>query len=136
MSKIFDKTLDGLEVATQYRDLKHKIVSSNIANSETPNYKAKKIDFEQALKRQLDLEKIRQLSASHPNHIPVGGTVSASARAEIYEDPDGPVSNDGNTVDLEKEMTRLAENQIQYKTLIQLINKKLASLKYAVGEGR
>ena len=46
------------------------------------------------------------------------------------------MNNDGNTVDLEKEMSALSENAIMYKTALQLINKKMAALKYAASEGR
>jgi flagellar basal-body rod protein FlgB len=136
MSKIFDKTTDALATAANMRLLKNNVIAANIANAETPGYKAKKMDFEEALARQIDLDGLRKLSTSHSDHIPVGGTISARARAQIYDNPDGVTSNDGNTVDLEKEMTMLAENQIQYKAAIQLINKKLAALKYAASEGR
>jgi flagellar basal-body rod protein FlgB len=136
MSKIFDKTTDALSTAINMRLLKNNVISANIANAETPGYKAKKMDFEEALARQVDIDGLRKMSTSHKDHIPVGGTISARAKAEIYDNPDGVTTNDGNTVDLEKEMTMLAENQIQYKAAIQLINKKLAALKYAASEGR
>lgn len=136
MSKIFDKTTDALSTAVNMRLMKNNVISANIANAETPGYKAKKMDFEEALARQVDIDGLRKMSTSHLEHIPVGGSISARARHEIYYNPDGVTSNDGNTVDLEKEMTLLAENQIQYKAAIQLINKKLAALKYAASEGR
>jgi len=136
MSKIFDKTTEALSTAVNMRLLKNNVISANIANAETPGYKANKMDFEDALARQIDIDGLRKMSTSHREHIPVGGTASARAKAEIYDNPDGVTSNDGNTVDLEREMTMLAENQIQYKAAIQLINKKLAALKYAASEGR
>lgn len=136
MSKIFDKTTDVLASAASNRLLKNNVISANIANAETPGYKSKKMDFEQALARQADLEGLRKISSSHSDHIAVGGSISAGVKAEIYDNPDVATSNDGNTVDLEKEMTLLKENQIQYKAAIQLINKKLAALKYAASEGR
>jgi flagellar basal-body rod protein FlgB len=136
MSRIFDKTTEALATAANMRLLKNNVISGNIANAETPGYKAKKMDFEEALARQIDIDGLRSLSTSHSEHIPVGGRVSARAKTEIYDNPDAATSQDGNTVDLEKEMTVLAENQLQYKAAIQLINKKLAALKYAAGEGR
>lgn len=136
MSKIFDKTTDVLSAAASNRLLKNNVISANIANAETPGYKAKKMDFEEALARQADLDGLRKVSTSHQSHLPVGGSISARVKAEIYDNPDAATSNDGNTVDLEKEMTLLKENQIQYKAAIQLINKKLAALKYAASEGR
>ena len=56
-------------------------------------------------------------------------------RPDIYDNPEGAMSNDGNTVDLEREMSNLAENTLIHKAALQLINKKLAQLKYAT-EGR
>ena len=54
---------------------------------------------------------------------------------EIIEDPVINLNNDGNTVDMEREMARLAENTILYRTAVELINKKLGSLKYAIQGG-
>ncbi len=136
MSQIFDKTTQALATAANMRLLRHNLISSNIANAETPGYHAKKMDFEEALARSVDLDGLRKVSTSHNDHFSVGGDLSAAVKTEIYDNPVGATSNDGNTVDLESEMTMLAENQLQHKAAIQLINKKLAQLKYAVSEGR
>lgn len=135
MSNLFDKTTGALGTALNMRLLKHNITSSNIANAETPGYHAKKIDFEEALSRALDIDGLRSMSTSSPEHFSVGGK-SARVRPDIYENPDGAINNDGNTVDLEREMSNLAENTIMYKAALQLINKKLAALRYAASEGR
>ena len=75
------------------------------------------------------------MSVSNENHYSVGGK-TASVRPDIYANPEGAVNNDGNSVDLEREMSALSENAILYKTALQLINKKMAALKYAASEGR
>jgi flagellar basal-body rod protein FlgB len=54
---------------------------------------------------------------------------------DVYDNPEINITNDGNTVDLEREMASLAENTILYKAALQLINRKLGALKYAVTEG-
>ena len=136
MSKIFDKTTAGLGAALQMRHLKHNITSSNIANAETPGYAAKKIDFEDALARALDLDNATSMTTSHPSHIAVGGGPIDKVTPDIYDNPEGATNNDKNTVDLEKEMSSLAENTIMYRAALQLINKKLAAIKYAATEGR
>jgi flagellar basal-body rod protein FlgB len=56
-------------------------------------------------------------------------------RADVYDNPDINHSNDKNTVDLEKEMVGLAENTVMYKAAVEMIKKKLGSMKYAVTEG-
>jgi flagellar basal-body rod protein FlgB len=136
MSNLFDKTTSALGTAINMRLMKQNVISSNIANAETPGFHAKKMDFEDALSRALDIDGLRGMSTSDPEHFQTGGGSIAHTAPEIYEDPDGAVNNDGNTVDVEKEMSSLAENSIMYKAALQLINKKLAALKYAAGEGR
>lgn len=132
---LYDKTLNGLQTSLAMRQLRQNITSANIANAETPGYQAKKIDFENALERAMDLDGLRGMSTSDESHMTVGGH-TAKVRPEIYSNPDGAVNNDGNTVDLEKEMATLSENAIMYKAALQLINKKLAALKYAASDGR
>lgn len=135
MSNLFDKTTGALGTALNMRLIKHNVTSSNIANAETPGYHAKKIDFEEALARALDIDGLRGMSTSSAEHFTVGGK-SARVRPDIYENPEGAINNDGNSVDLEREMSNLAENTIMYKAAMQLINKKLAALRYAASEGR
>lgn len=135
MSSMFDKTTNALQASLAMRQIRQNVISSNIANAETPGYHAKKMDFEEALGRAIDLDGLRSMTTSHDKHISVGGK-SAAIRPDIYDNPDGNVSNDGNTVDLEKEMSGLAENSVMYKAALQLINKKLAALKYAATETR
>jgi flagellar basal-body rod protein FlgB len=132
---LFDKTISGLQTSLAMRQLRQNITSGNIANAETPGYQAKKLDFEGALERALDMDGLREMSTTNEAHMTVGGH-TAKVAPDIYNNPDGAVSNDGNTVDLEKEMATLSENAIMYKAALQLINKKLAALKYAASDGR
>jgi len=135
MADLFDKPTRALGASVNLRQVRNNIISSNIANAETPGFQAKKVDFEEALSRALDMEGMGTPEGASPEHFPVGRGALSRIKADIYENPDVEVSNDGNTVDVEKEMASLAENSIMYKAAIQLINKKMAALKYAVGEG-
>ncbi len=132
---IFDKTTSALQTSLSMRQMRHNITSSNIANAETPGYHAQKMDFEEALGRSLDIDGLRSMSTSSEKHFVVGGP-TAKVRPDIYENPEGIVNNDGNTVNLEKEMSALSENAILYRAALQLINKKMAAIKYAASEGR
>jgi flagellar basal-body rod protein FlgB len=133
--KIFDKTGDALSASINFRLLRNNVVSGNIANAETPGYKAKKLDFEEALSRAVDLNGLNGLNTDHGDHFPVGPGSISRLKVDVYDNPDVNISNDGNTVDLEREMSALAENTILYKAALKLINKKMAALKYAVSEG-
>ena len=133
-NNLFDKTTDALATSLKMRQMRHNVTSSNIANAETPHYHAKKLDFENALATALDMDGKNAMATSDSRHFAIGAKPTMSP--DIYENPDVAVNNDGNTVDLEKEMSSLAENSIMYKAALQLINKKMAALKYAISESR
>lgn len=135
MSQIYDKTAQALAASLKFRSLRHNVTASNIANAETPGFKAKKVDFEDALARAVDLQGLRSMSTSDEDHYAVGGGSLSNVRIDVYDNPDGPVTNDGNTVDLENEMAVMQENSILYKAALQLMNKKLGTLKYAASDG-
>ncbi len=136
MSKVFDKTTDSLAASLAFRSLRHKVTSANVANAETPGYKAKIVDFEDALARAIDIQGISAEMTTSPEHFAMGTGAISRSRADVYDNPEGNVTNDQNTVDLEREMATLQENTILYKAALQLINKKLASIRYAATEGR
>lgn len=135
MADIFDKTTRALGASLSLRQTRNNVISSNIANAETPGYAAKKMDFENALSRALDVEDQGGMTGADPAHYAQGPGSISRVRADIYENPDGAVSNDGNTVDVDREMASLAENSLMYKAAISLINKKMATLKYAATDG-
>lgn len=132
---VFDKTTDALAASLNMRLMRQNVTSANIANAETPGYKAKKMDFEEALSRAIDHESLGRMHTSHRDHFLMGQGALSRVTADIYDNPDVNVSNDGNTVDLENEMAVLAENSILYKAALQLINKKLGTMKYAASDG-
>ena len=129
---VSDKTLQGLTTALNFREMRQKLISSNVANANTPGFKAKKMDFEEALARALDVDGQLQMNATDGRHFDVGNGGFNNLEPEVYENPNGIVSEDGNTVDVEAEMAMMAENKLMYDTLVQLINKKMGIMKYAI----
>lgn len=134
--KIDDPTIQALAASLKYRQLRQELIASNIANAETPGYKAKKIDFEEALARALDVDDELKMKTSDSKHFNVGGGGFNNLQPEIYEDSNGIQSLDGNNVDRDQEMADMAENKIMYDASVQLLNKKLGLLKYAIGSGQ
>lgn len=134
--KIMDRSMKALQSSLNFRQLRQEVISSNIANSETPGYKAKKLSFEQALADALDLDEKLSMQVGDKKHFNVGGGGLDTLKPNIYENPDGVVSNDGNTVDREQEMAEMANNKILYDASIQLLNKKLSQLKYVLSSER
>jgi flagellar basal-body rod protein FlgB len=134
--KLEDKTLQALTASLKFRQLRQELHASNIANAETPGYKAKKLDFEEALARALDVDDLLAMKSSDSRHFNVGGGSFNNLQPEVYEDSNGIVSPDGNNVDRDQEMAEMAENKVMYDATVQLINKKLGLLKYAIGSGQ
>jgi len=130
--KVSDSTVKALAASLNFRKMRQEIIASNIANAETPGYKAKRLDFEDALQRALDINKQQSLQVSDDRQYNVGGGGFANLEPTVYEDDDGVTSTDGNTVDREKEMAMMAENKILFDASVQLLNKKLGLMKYAV----
>lgn len=127
-----DKTLQALALAMNYRQMRQKVISSNIANQETPGYKAKKLEFEESLARALDLDKTNSLQTNEDQHYNVGGGGLGNVEPEIFENPNDEVNDDGNSVNVDEEMAQMAENELMFDAAVQLMNKKLALQKYII----
>ncbi len=127
-----DKTIQALATSLNFRKMRQELISSNIANAETPGYRAKRLDFEDALARALDVDGQMGMKTGNPGHFNVGSGGFSNLKPEIYEDVTGIVSEDGNNVDRDRELALMAENQLLYEASVQLLNKKLGLKKYAV----
>lgn len=132
-NRVFDKTFDALAKTLDLRSQKQNVISSNIANAETPGYQAKRLDFEESLSRALGLDDA-PMARTDARHMSAGGEVD-QVEPEIYNDPNNVVRADGNSVDRDAEMVSLSENQIMYQTAADLLRKKLGFIKYALNEG-
>lgn len=134
--RIDDATIKALAASIKMREMRQEVITSNIANADTPGYKTKRLGFEEALARALDVDGEQSLNTSDDGHFDVGSGGFANLQPEIYEDPNGVVSADGNTVDRDHEMSQMAKNKILYDASVQLLNKKLGLMKYAINSER
>lgn len=129
----FDPVIGALNTSLNLRLVNQNVISSNIANADTPGYKAKKVEFESALRDALGVGSKLPPSESNSRHMVHRATEPVDP--EIYDDPNGVESLDGNTVDRAAEMARLAENQLLYDASAEMLKRKLGMLKYAITEG-
>lgn len=133
MASGFDPTIGALNTSLNLRLLNQNVISSNIANADTPGYKAKKMEFEGALRDALQVGGDLPMKENDPRHIVHRTTDPVDP--EIYDDPNGVESLDGNTVDRAEQMANLAENQLLYDASAEMLKRKLGMLKYAITEG-
>ena len=133
---LFKGTLPILEKAMDLRSLKHNVTVSNIANKDTPNYKAFDLVVEEELEKVMGSEKELGLRKSRRGHLP-GRTIGGSA-VSLGIDNTSQLSfrRDGNTVNIDKEMAKLSENNLMYDALAQIISRKFRGLKDVIQGGK
>lgn len=129
----FDPTMGALNTALNLRLINQNVISSNIANADTPGYHAQKMEFEGALRDALGVGGRLAPAETDPRHI--APHVTDPVDPEIFEDPNGVESLDGNTVDRANEMAKMAENQLLFDASAEMLKRKLGMLKYAITEG-
>jgi len=118
--------------ALNLRTQRHQVLASNIANADTPNYKARDFDFSRAMQNALAGRHaaggiaLAQTSAAHM----AGGGGSGAAELQFRKETQSAV--DGNTVDMDVERAQIAENALQYQILTQLIGDKFKGLRNAM----
>jgi flagellar basal-body rod protein FlgB len=132
---IFDRTLGVLHKVLDLRVRNQQVISSNIANMDTPGYSAARLTFEDDLARAL-AQPETSTAASHPGHFPIGGQGMEKIEGRMHRLPDKTGLGDKNSVDLDTEMIAQAENQILFEAAAQMLNKKLGLLKYVIQSDR
>jgi len=125
-----DLTMDHAMQSTRFAldglSERQKVISQNLANVDTPGYHAQNLDFESAMRRALDGEKPLALAATNERHI---GLQTEKPAMAFGLRSGGSQRADGNTVDIDVELTEMSEAGIQYQALTQAASKKLQLLK-------
>lgn len=132
-----DEALRFQETALSLRAQRQQLLASNIANADTPNYKARDVDFNSALKNALSsgasgTSAPSELATTAKAHIP-GNTVTGSIGGAplLYRTPaQGNV--DGNTVDLDVERNQFTDNAVRYEAGLTLIGAQIRNLLAAI----
>ncbi|MRH42253.1 flagellar basal body rod protein FlgB [Aquibacillus halophilus] len=130
---LFGKTINTLERSLDYSSLKNQTISNNIANADTPNYKAKSVVFKNVLGN--EIENTFHAKRTHPKHIPFQSSSDHSSY-RVISDSSTTYNHNGNNVDIDKEMTELAKNQIYYQSIVDRLNGKFNSLQTVIKGGR
>lgn len=121
LDKAFGVSADSLKL----RSRRMHILQSNIANSATPGYKARDIDFAGELRK---IQRAGPMAVSHDDHRPVLGPLSNGK--VLFRENTSP-SLDGNTVELHREQVQFAENAVRYQTSLDFLNAKISGIKKA-----
>ena len=127
---LFSGTINTLEQALNFAATKQKVISNNIANADTPRFKAQEVSFKQVLD-----EEVNTFSANRTNSRHFAFSAKDQTSMTIYS-KNTSYNNNGNSVDIDKEMSDLATNQIYYNAVTERISSKFQTLQNVVKGGR
>lgn len=125
-----------LESALNAANLRQKVIANNIANVDTPNFKMSEVKFEEYLQQSMDSTNTRSLEGKRTNarHFYIG-TSANEVTPTVINDGETLMNNNNNNVDIDYEMSQMAENQLRYNTYVQQMNHEFRQLHMAI-EGR
>ncbi|MCA1053505.1 flagellar basal body rod protein FlgB [Rossellomorea aquimaris] len=128
--KLFSNTFTAIEQGLNYSSMKQKAISQNIANVDTPNYKAKKVEFKTVLQNSMTGFEGKR---TDPRHITIR---SSSGHTALWTKNAYQYNHNGNGVDLDREMSEMASNQIYFNALSDRMSGKFNSLQSVIRGGK
>jgi len=125
----FDKAFGIHEVALNLKAQRAEVIANNLANADTPNFKARDIDFKQAM-QQASSNQLSGLRRTHASHL--DSRIGTDIPGLSYRIPFQPDTGDGNSVEAQIEQTKFAENAMQYQASLTFLNGKIKGLMSAI----
>ncbi|RYY75698.1 MAG: flagellar basal body rod protein FlgB [Gammaproteobacteria bacterium] len=130
MSISFESALGIHESALRLRGQRAGVLANNLANVDTPNYKARDLDFKQILNQKVTESNQFNMQATNERHISLGGAFGEDSDL-LYRTPQQP-SIDGNTVEDQIEHAEYMKNTLAFQASFQFLNSKFQGLKSAI----
>lgn len=130
-------TISLLHKTLDFRSQRQDLLASNIANMDTPQYRAEDLVFEKSLEQALHSKAAAPLQTTNSFHFSgIDSSTIEDVTAERIESAAPSVDFDGNTVDLDKEMAKISENQILYQAATKMLSYQFRMIKMSIMEGR
>jgi len=130
------KPVDLLQKGLSAAWTRNAVIRNNIANVETPDFKASDVEFESLMARSIQEAGGFVAARTHPGHREFGSASPPPVQPVIVAREGMAMRYDGNNVDIESENVKLAQNSLYYNTLVEKMNSELRRLRAAISEGR
>jgi flagellar basal-body rod protein FlgB len=118
-----------------YRVRNQRVISSNIANIDTPGYRPKQLKFDEELRRAVDGEELR-LRKTDRKHLPGPQEFASGGQPScVEENPAESIAGDVS-LDIDREMTKMAKNNLLYEATVKMLSRKFDLLRTAIEEKR
>ena len=131
IDSIFDRTVDGLSKAMDLTWKRNQAITANIANAETPQYRAVDVSFGKELERAFG-QSTSTVSQTDDQHL----DLQRDSSSRYVEDLSGTEKSDGNNVDIDIQMGQLAQNSHDYSSAARLIRRQIGLIRTAIRDGR
>lgn len=132
---LFDRTVGILTRALDYRVANQRVISTNIANMDTPGFRPKALKFDEALQQAVDNRDLHLLETNR-KHLP-GFSESGIQEGSSFvldTEPANPVGD--HSLQIDKEMAKMAKNNLLYEATVKMLSNKFDLLKTAIGGGK
>lgn len=137
IQNLFGGNFPLVEKSLNLRARRHELLVSNIANADTPSYKAFDIIIDEELKKTGGEPGSLSLETTHRSHLQSSmGNGFDQVTIHTKESDGLSLRGDGNTVDMDREMVNLSENSIVYRASTQIMRKMFGALKAAINSGK
>lgn len=133
--RLFKGAFPILEKALDLRSMRHHLIVSNIANKDTPNYKAFDLMVEEELAKSTNTDEATQLKRTDDAHLSKRASFGMSGKIGRATEEEFSLRADGNSVDIDREMANLSENNLLYDALAQIISRKFRGLEEVIKGG-
>ncbi len=135
---LFPDTLNFLEKSLDLRTRKQRVLATDIANADTPNFQSFDVMVEEALQKARDDrgEDGFRLVTTNPRHMAMDEIPFPEPVVRVQRADDYSLKTDGNTVDVDREMGKMAKNQIMYNTSVEIISRELRRLRNVIKGGK
>lgn len=127
MAISFSSAFAGHDKTLEFRSARAAVLANNIANADTPNYKARDISFDSLLNNERNK---LSLAGTNARHIS-GESFAGEPEGLLYRNANQP-SLDGNTVDMQREQAEYAQNSMQFDTSFMFLDRKISGMKKAL----
>ena len=128
MDALFGKTIEMLSAALDFRSERHKVIASNIANIDTPNYRPKDIVFKEELEAIISNKDRVTMTGNRGGHMSERSIPADRAGFEVIDS--------GERVNLDSEMAKLAENNLMHNLTVELLARKFRGLNTILREAK
>ncbi len=132
VDKLFDHTVPGLEKLLDLSWRRGQALTSNVANAETPMYRAVDLNFASELDRAFERQPSAEIKQTNSKHM----DLQSQSSAHLVADYSGATKADGNNVDIDIQMGKLRENSGKYSMASNLIRKKLQIMRMVIQQSQ